>query len=194
MRGSVRGIAGGDHPFALEGREIVRCVATMQHLSGVVVRTLLAVKAKALNRFACVVEPPHAEALDLQRQRGELENAAQPIVEAFACIDVTGGQRHQRIALRHQPALAGGKGCFGGSLGRRGRLVRTWCWRIVVHGNSRRYHFPQSGLAIMSRRVRHPHQALAALRRSSATTVGKGILRPAGSGQWSCACSREERT
>ena len=53
-----------------------------------------------------VVEPPHAQPLDAQRVRGNLEDAAQPLVEPLVGIGVARRQVGQRVALRHQPSLA----------------------------------------------------------------------------------------
>jgi hypothetical protein len=64
-----------------------------------------------------MAELPHAQPFDVKGTRGELEDAAQPVGELLAGSRVSAGQLGQRIALRHEAALAGGQ--------RIGRVSRT---------------------------------------------------------------------
>ena len=57
-------------------------------------------------RDRAVVELPHAQALDVQRASGDLQNVPQPVVEPLVGIGVPRRQVGERVALRHQPPLA----------------------------------------------------------------------------------------
>ena len=75
-----------------------------------------AIQAHAPDDRALVVEPPHAQPLDVQRLGRDREDAPQPFVEPVAGIGVARGEARQRVALRHEPALAGLERRFGGQL------------------------------------------------------------------------------
>ena len=84
MRGSVLRVVGRDDALALEGLEVRGGVVAVQHQPRLVLAAGAAIQADAPDDRALVVEPPHAQPLDLQRLRGDLEDAAQPFVESVA--------------------------------------------------------------------------------------------------------------
>ena len=110
-------VVGRDDALALDGVEVGRerrwrCSGDPDsyRLAGA------AVQADAADQRALVVELATCSAARPPGVGGDLEDAPQPFVELVAGIGVSGGELGQRIALRHQPALAGLERRFGGEL------------------------------------------------------------------------------
>src|SRR5690606_2200719 len=72
---------GRHHTFRFDRVEVRRTLVAIDERAAVVAAALAQVHADAAQRAARVAEPPHAEALDLQRLGARFQDAAEALVE-----------------------------------------------------------------------------------------------------------------
>ncbi len=96
----------GDDAVVTDGIEVGRHVALVQPLAGGMRAGRALEQVVAAQRRTVVLEPPGADARDLERPRARLEDEPQPIVDRDRHARLTRRQLGQGLALRRQAALA----------------------------------------------------------------------------------------